>query len=401
MLPRQIPTPPRCGPSETDDQPHNLHPSPPDPDYFRMNRFVGDGLDYRRPVMSQPTNNVIDLTEESDNPSAPTVPAPNRVPIATMRRPGRPQRQIINIEEEFGDDEPQMQREHTRDTSPDLQVLFSRPYSAARPRTRSAGNATPRDGSRPRRAARPSPQREMRREIEELSRGVQTTSNLLEFFQRTLRPSAQAPSHHHHHRHGHLYPQATHRMPNGADLLFTDVNLEFHLPDQLDFETQGFRMGDVAQPRPPPPPPTYDPPPEARPGYTRTPKEDDVMVCPNCGYELGVGQTEEKRQVWVVKKCGHVSQPCYQSFPIADVAERSTAVNVRRTGRRQQKSTKSHEPLALHRSRYAWWRIAQPKPVTLQRCFRFFCEGRELINFGKPINCCIAHGVRGISLVPR
>ena len=58
---------------------------------------------------------------------------------------------------------------------------------------------------------------------------------------------------------------------------------------------------------PPPSPPTYSAPKEARAGFTRSPQEDDTILCPNCGDELGVGDTAEKRSVWFVKGCGHVS----------------------------------------------------------------------------------------------
>lgn len=46
------------------------------------------------------------------------------------------------------------------------------------------------------------------------------------------------------------------------------------------------------------------PPPE---GWTRSPKDKEVLVCPNCDDELGVGDEEVRRQIWAVKGCGHVS----------------------------------------------------------------------------------------------
>ncbi|KAI9796965.1 MAG: hypothetical protein M1825_006279 [Sarcosagium campestre] len=54
------------------------------------------------------------------------------------------------------------------------------------------------------------------------------------------------------------------------------------------------------------PPPKYEAPPAPTEGFVRSPGEDDVVVCPNCDDELGVGSTEEKRSVWFVKGCGHV-----------------------------------------------------------------------------------------------
>ncbi|KAI9678586.1 MAG: hypothetical protein M1817_005643 [Caeruleum heppii] len=53
-------------------------------------------------------------------------------------------------------------------------------------------------------------------------------------------------------------------------------------------------------------PPRYEAPRAARPGYTRTPEKGDAIVCPNCGDELGIGDTNDKRSVWFVKGCGHV-----------------------------------------------------------------------------------------------
>ncbi|KAI9820950.1 MAG: hypothetical protein M1832_003422 [Thelocarpon impressellum] len=52
--------------------------------------------------------------------------------------------------------------------------------------------------------------------------------------------------------------------------------------------------------------PTYDAPEPAAEGFTRSPAEDDAILCPNCGEELGLGKSKEQRQVWFVKKCGHV-----------------------------------------------------------------------------------------------
>ena len=59
--------------------------------------------------------------------------------------------------------------------------------------------------------------------------------------------------------------------------------------------------------------PEYVPPPAVPEGFTRTPKEGDVAVCPNCDNELGAGDEPLGRQIWVSKQCGHVSSlvfPC-------------------------------------------------------------------------------------------
>lgn len=75
----------------------------------------------------------------------------------------------------------------------------------------------------------------------------------------------------------------------------------------LDFSEVAFDLGiHGGRAAEPPPPPTYDAPEKAPEGFTRSPGEDDVLLCPNCGDELCVGDDELKRQVWLVKGCGHV-----------------------------------------------------------------------------------------------
>jgi hypothetical protein len=73
---------------------------------------------------------------------------------------------------------------------------------------------------------------------------------------------------------------------------------------EMDYGMVGFDLGiGVVEP----PAPKYEPPPPAEKGFTRSPEEDEEVVCPNCGDELAVGKDEMKQQIWVVKSCGHVS----------------------------------------------------------------------------------------------
>jgi hypothetical protein len=74
----------------------------------------------------------------------------------------------------------------------------------------------------------------------------------------------------------------------------------------MDFGEVAFEIGPRVR-VPEPPPPTYDAPEKAPEGFTRSPDEEGALVCPNCGDELCVGGDEVKRQVWIVKACGHVS----------------------------------------------------------------------------------------------
>ena len=354
--------PSRWNSRESSNHPDPRSPFLPDFNNLQMDRFVGDGFDYRRPVMTQANPNVIDLTEESATPRLPALQARGGTSMSTSRRSGRPEHPVIDLEEEYGNDESEIQIERIRDASPEFEVLYSRPLSATRPRSQSAGNAAGRDGSQSRRPVRPTPQISIQRSVADLQRGLREATSRIGMYQSMLRPPPRAPGQHHHHER-HPVHQARHRVPNDADMLyFQEVGLDFHLPDQLDFESQGFRMGDV---RPQPPPPTYEAPPKARPGFTRSPKEDDVLICPNCRSELGVGRDEEKRQVWVVKKCGHVS--CVSTSIVLDTnaVSRFTAVHVRRIGRRPR--VRDHGQAAHSRSRLAKWMHARRKPVMAQR----------------------------------
>lgn len=82
----------------------------------------------------------------------------------------------------------------------------------------------------------------------------------------------------------------------------------FEVPGGLDFITTGFNIENPSRPRSQPPRlPTYEKPAPPRAGFTRSTNEADVLVCPNCEGELGVGDDDLKRQVWVIKSCGHVS----------------------------------------------------------------------------------------------
>jgi hypothetical protein len=81
----------------------------------------------------------------------------------------------------------------------------------------------------------------------------------------------------------------------------------FHFAQpMLEFDIVGFDLGG-AQPRAPEPTvPSYLAPLPAREGWTRSPQEKDHLICPNCEDELCTGDNDTKKQVWIVKSCGHV-----------------------------------------------------------------------------------------------
>lgn len=107
----------------------------------------------------------------------------------------------------------------------------------------------------------------------------------------------------------HRYMQFDHTQPRRAPPgHLPPPRPGFEMPGMLDYASTGFDIG-VPESRPEPPPVRYEPPTAAATGFTRTPhdKKDEAVVCPCCGDELAVGDSDEKRQVWAVKACGHVS----------------------------------------------------------------------------------------------
>lgn len=78
----------------------------------------------------------------------------------------------------------------------------------------------------------------------------------------------------------------------------------FAMPDMMAYDAPAFDLGLRGGNQPETP--KYSPPPEVPEGFTRNPAEDEVVVCPNCGDELAMGDSEVKQQVWVIKQCGHV-----------------------------------------------------------------------------------------------
>jgi hypothetical protein len=83
---------------------------------------------------------------------------------------------------------------------------------------------------------------------------------------------------------------------------------DFQRP-RLNYEAQGFELigATPSSPQPPPRSSPYKAPRAPAPGFTRKVEEDEIVMCPHCGDELGTGSGDVKQQIWVVKQCGHVS----------------------------------------------------------------------------------------------
>jgi hypothetical protein len=102
--------------------------------------------------------------------------------------------------------------------------------------------------------------------------------------------------------------RGSHRGPRRRVPVPPHRDFMFEVPN-LDFGAAAFDLGYGIEPEPgaereqsvvPPPEPAPE-------GFTRNPTEEDVLICPNCDAELSVGDDDVKRQVWLVKSCGHVS----------------------------------------------------------------------------------------------
>jgi hypothetical protein len=81
-----------------------------------------------------------------------------------------------------------------------------------------------------------------------------------------------------------------------------ELSDDIPMPAMMDFVATGFAIGPNARNASPP----YIEPSPPTEGFIKSTEEDDIVICPNCSDELGVGLDTLKRQVWVAKACGHV-----------------------------------------------------------------------------------------------
>lgn len=279
--------------------------------------------------MSTPRQEVIDLTGDASSPSSRPSGSrqysrPNFLPHPRISRtpplPPPPIRDVISIDDH--DDTP---GGHVNAGSPEVELLFTRTLlPTAMPHSRPHGAARPPFSGRP---ASPPPMRSAT-SYNQPSGGRPSWAEWRNQTQRRRRfdmPLLPQDMYPERHRRPEGLPRGAHGLTHAQflggvlnrDSMFMNGNPNIDLPpNQLNFAAQGFAMdlGNQAagNARARPPPPTYDPPSPPRAGYTRDPREEDILLCPNCEEELGVGGNETKKQVWVIRKCGHV---CFTLLP--------------------------------------------------------------------------------------
>lgn len=280
--------------------------------------YPRDGLDFRRPASSAATNNeVIDLT--SDDDSAPSQrPTPHLEATAGPSATTRPPRNIIDLSADTSPVQSPNAASARRPSSPEVQFVSSRPRSTTGQRPSHPPPFLNPDPDAAYRRPEHIPDLVLDEDDDVIIAGARTGINLLrpQGFQRAqigrlaqmvfqagergIQAFARSRG-----RGGAMGFMPTLFGPDDEDFIHPPMG-GMPMPGFMNYETVAFDLGHGDEP-PQQPVPKYDPPPPAADGFTRDPTEEDTIVCPNCDDELAVGDSEEKRQVWVVKACGHVS----------------------------------------------------------------------------------------------
>ncbi|KAH7113794.1 hypothetical protein B0J11DRAFT_585001 [Dendryphion nanum] len=266
-------------------------------------RYAGDGFDFRRPAQMsrRPSpsslNNeatVIDLTNDDTWPSTSNSRRPNPLPQRAPRFPRNimdTQQEIIDLddeeEDEMGGGGAGASRPVAPSDSPEIEFVSSRRIP---PRLRNSDDDLEITGSAPvPEERRRTPRDSLENFVGMIRQDIMAENNLLPHLRARIMAVTRMP---------HTAPVRTPRQPGSRAGVFVAPVMEYDLV--------GFNMGLEGNQPPPPTPPTYNAPEAAHEGFTRTVKEEDTLVCPNCGDELCTGTSDIKKQVWIIKGCGHV-----------------------------------------------------------------------------------------------
>jgi len=265
-------------------EPYRPSPAPSAMAGSSSNHRRHDGL---QSPPSQPPPDVIDLTDSPAQGAA--LPYPPRPTARSNRSTPQDQRVIIDL-----------------DALPDVQSL---PPPPARPQPRHVQQ------QRRRRAPYIIPAEDVTRNADVVMLGQSALPersfplpNIFNMIRNRYFPQAGAsdPSqppngiqtHYHYHYHGQPTPRTGGFQPPGrlnygmrAAHLFP---VDPHENDDSPLRDHPIFKDD-----------SYVAPPTAKDGYTRSPTENMVLICPSCAVELGKDVDVVKKQVWAAK-CGHV-----------------------------------------------------------------------------------------------
>ena len=307
-----------------------------------MSRFVGDGIDTRRPIMSSSTagleTDTIDLTADDDiDPDAyphfdiafsrdhtqealPELTEPDR----NLRRRGPPfpresmaGYEVINLEDDSGEEAVAQDRRgrtsipappilHREDSSPDLVITGSRPVAEELRELDPQRRLPTPPILRFRFGGQGGITDYLRRGREIIFGTAGANSNLDQLDVQDTYPP--------------LPPLGPFDIlePPAPDLPVPDLPGDYHNV-AFNYQRAAFPIARVTRfagnnaHRSSTPPEVIDPEPYKEPqavlpGYSRNLAEDDVAICPACEEELASGGDDRKEQVWVSKTCGHVSR---------------------------------------------------------------------------------------------
>ena len=266
-------------------------------------RFSGDGYDMRTPVMSDHSN-FIDLTGESETfrRSRSGLGIDSTTTSYRANRPPRFSRDIIDLDPENGSG---WNDEIAGDASPEVEILGSAPSVSSRRQNRPrefadiASTLRPVTHTHGARGGRNGDATPIFEYIRNIVRHTTASAIDRQNINAVIDEEELQRSNTNDNSRG--YRRIHFDLETPGELFFQRDYSRTQLPEGLQYDLQGFPMGDL-----PPPVPTYNAPPPPRDGFTRSPTEEQEVICPNCDKELGRGDDEVKQSVWVVKSCGHV-----------------------------------------------------------------------------------------------
>ena len=291
------------GYSSSENYPHRdfmQDRSLPAPVQISTLRFPGDGLDYRRPINYAEMSNesFIDLTDDSVDAEQPSHPSnSSHLPSSRASRLPHYSRQIIDM---TGDD--------ISSATPDVEFVSSRP----RQRQISPGHDDQADNdevqvlnhmsSAPTSGVNGTYPRIManRTAVAAAAAAAAARRGISMYMQQLHNENARRTEGRAEGGEGGGTGRSSSRRNYPSNFTLPNLNYISQAFDLQPDQDQERSSDDAVAPLLPVPE-----------GFTMSPEEGDVLTCPNCDEELCTGDKPQKKQVWVIKSCGHVRIPHY------------------------------------------------------------------------------------------